>query len=163
MDFKMAETNLRVLKVSRKKPRRGDIFAMQPPDGKFLFGRVVDTEAVIGPMVGCILIYIYDVRSDTKESLDHVKLLPRSLLVPPIMTNRLPWSRGYFETLTNRELERGEVLERHCFRASGGRYYDERGGELEGPTEPVGVRALKSYRTIDDAVSQALGIPFAPD
>ena len=34
-------TNLRVLKRSRKPPTPGDVFAMQLPDGRYLFGRVI--------------------------------------------------------------------------------------------------------------------------
>jgi hypothetical protein len=90
----MAETNLRVLRASRKKPQRGDIFAIQPNDGRFLFGRVIDADAVIGPMAGCILIYVYRVRSHAKELPDWAELAPGNLLLAPMMTNRLPWSRG---------------------------------------------------------------------
>lgn len=75
------------------------------------------------------------------------------------MTNTLPWSRGYFETLENRPLETGEVLREHCFRSSKGKYYDEHSNELSGPVEPCGDWGLQSYRTIDDEISDALGIP----
>ena len=44
-------TNLEILKRSRKKPQVGDVFAMLPPDGKYLFGRVIRTNAM-GPMNG---------------------------------------------------------------------------------------------------------------
>jgi hypothetical protein len=47
--------NLGVLKETRQV---GDIFVMQPPDGSFLYGRVIDISAAIGPMRGCILIYV---------------------------------------------------------------------------------------------------------
>jgi hypothetical protein len=42
--------NLAVLKKTRRAPEVGDIFVMQPPDGQFLFGRVVDTNA--DPLAG---------------------------------------------------------------------------------------------------------------
>jgi len=38
------QTNLRVFKASRKKPQRGDIFAMQLPDESYLFGRVIGAD-----------------------------------------------------------------------------------------------------------------------
>ena len=49
-------TNLRVLKPSRKRLNAGDLLAMQLPDECYLFGRVITTEARIGPMDGVILI-----------------------------------------------------------------------------------------------------------
>jgi hypothetical protein len=88
---------------------------------------------------------------------------PDRLLVSPIMTNRLPWTRGYFETLANVPLEVGDVLPRHCFlSASRGRYFDDAGNELAGAIEPVGDYALHSFSTIDDQISDKLGIPRVP-
>lgn len=45
----------------------------------------------------------------------------------------------------------------------GGRYFDENGNEVRGPIEPVGDYGLHSYRTIDDTVSEALGIDRVPE
>jgi hypothetical protein len=66
-------------------------------------------------------------------------------------------------------LEPGDVLEQHCFRTFRGRhfdlpvYYDDANHELPGPVEPVGSWGLDSFRTIDDKVSDALGIPRVPE
>jgi hypothetical protein len=60
-----APTNLGVLKRSRKKPEVGDISVMLSPDGKYLFRRVIRTDA-LGPMKA-LLIYIYANRSESKE------------------------------------------------------------------------------------------------
>jgi hypothetical protein len=155
-------TNMRVLTPSRKRLNPGDVFVLQP-DERYLFGRVIGTNTAVGPMTGCILTYIYRVRSASMQIPPRPDLSPDKLLIPPIMTNRLPWSRGYFETIAHVPLEAGDVLTQHCFRSSGGKYYDEANNELPGPIEPVGVRGLHSYRTIDDAVSDALGIARVPD
>lgn len=157
-------TNLQILKPSRKKLRAGDLFAMQFPDDRFLFGRVVTTEARIGPMEGVILIYVYRSRFDSMEVPERSALSAGELLVSPMMTNRLPWSRGYFETVAHWPLEPGDVLSQHCFLSAAlGRYFDELGNELPGPVEPVGDRGLHSFRTIADAISDALGFERAPD
>lgn len=162
----MAEaiTNLRVLKPSRKKPRAGDLFVMQLPDERYLFGRVVSTDAEIGPMKDVILVYVYRQRFDSKDAPPRSELSPERLLVSPIMTNRLPWSKGHFETVEHWPLEAGDVLPQHCFlSAARGRYFDEKGNELPGPVEPVGDWGLHSFRTIDDEISDALGLERAPD
>jgi hypothetical protein len=161
------ETNLRVLKPSRKKPQPGDVFAMQLPDETFLFGRVVSTQAKWTLAAGAdpaVLIYVYRERSSIAELPDGAVLKPSRLLVSPIMTNQRPWSKGYFQTLANLPLGPGDVLAQHCFlSASRGRYFDEHGNELRGPVEPVGDHALQSFRTIDDQVSDAVGIPRVPE
>lgn len=158
------ETNLRVLQPSHKQPVTGDVFAMQLPGGHFLFGRVVSTEAVIGPMKDAILIYIYDCQFDSRNVPSRAELSPRRLLVSPIMTNRLPWTKGYFETVAHWPIEAGDLLPQHCFlSAARGVYFDEKGNQLPGPIEPVGDWGLHSYRTIDDEISDALSLARTTD
>lgn len=155
--------NLRVLKRTRRPPVVGDVFAMLPPDNVYLFGRVIDTDVAIISGFSAVLIYIYMDRSPTKG---HVPLLRRErLLVPPILTNRRPWTMGYFEHVLDGVLGADDRLGQHCFaRYSAQRaYFDERGRKLPGPVDPVGVWGVGNHRTIDDDVSRALGIPMAPD
>ncbi len=56
-----AATNLRVLRPSRKTLQVGDIFTMQLPDEKYLFGRVILADLPIerAPMPKSNLLYIY--------------------------------------------------------------------------------------------------------
>ena len=157
----MNDVNMVVLKKSRKPPASGDIFAFSMPGTPFFFGRVIRTDALIGPMKNNTLIYIYRVSSPDKTKVP--ELNKNELLVPPIMTNRQPWLRGYFENIENRPLEPKNALEKHCFIDSWGHFYDEQNNKLPDRVEPCGAYGLHSYRTIDDAVSKALGIPLAPD
>ena len=158
--------NLAVLKKTRKSPEAGDVFVMLPPDGLFLYGRVIAINASVGQMKDCILIYVYRARSKEKAAVP--ELLRGQLLVPPIMTNKRPWTMGYFETLQKRELGPMDRLPQHCFFSSpflgrAGQYFDEYSNRLPGPIEPVGEWGLGSFRTIDDEISKALGIPLAPE
>lgn len=150
--------NLQVLRPSRKRPKPGDVFTMKVADSRYLFGRVIASDVVAGGFPGAILIYIYRTSSTAAKAPMASELTLDNLLISPAMTNTLPWSRGYFETLENRPLESGEVLSEHCFRSSTGKYFDECSNELPGPVEPCGDWGLQSYRTIDDEVSDALGI-----
>ncbi len=161
-DDRLAMVNLGVLMKSRRPPREGDIFVMRPPDGQYLYGRVIDTNAKPFTVdFRAVLIYIYRARSSVMTPVP--ELLRGQLLIPPKMTNRLPWSRGYFQHLENRPLSAMDRLPQHCFKDSLGGYRDQAGNAVPGPVEPVGLFALSSYRTIDDAISEALGIPLAPD
>lgn len=160
-------TNLQVIRPSRKKPQAGDLFRLRPL-GAELHGRVIATDAVIGPMRDVILIYVYEGSTAIGTAPSLADLRPPRLLTPPIMTNRLPWSRGYFETIENLEMTAEDRLAQHCFcRASIGTepsaYFDEYSNRLPHRVEPLGEWGLHSYRTIDDAVSTALGLPLAPD
>lgn len=151
--------NLAILKKSRHTPRVGDVFVMQPPDHQFLFGRVVQTDANPLGVGGAILIYIYQARSSDKAKVPDLRR--EELLLPPIMTNGMPWVKGYFENIAHAPLSSTDRLPQHCFKDSRGWYFDESGNRLPYAMEPVGQWGLHSYRSIDDEVSNALGIPLA--
>lgn len=153
--------NLAVLRKSRRRLKPGDVFMMPPPDGKYLYGRVIDTNANPLGVGGAVMIYVYSVRTEGRAPIP--KLSPKRLLLPPIITNRLPWSRGYFEHLEHRPLQPDECLPLHCFRDFRGRFLDQSGRQLPGPVEPVGEFGLHSFRTIDDEISKALGLPRATE
>ena len=152
--------NLRVLGASRKAPSPGDIFVLSPIESVYLFGRVVVADASVGRMPA-ILIYVYDIVRATPETPDVSVLKPERLLLPPLLTNRLGWSRGFFRRTGHAPLAPDDVLAIHCFRDSRGRHFDEHSRPLAGPVEPVGQWGLHSFRTIDDAIGDVLGLPRA--
>lgn len=155
------KTNMRVLAPSRKSRTPGDVFALQLRDGEFIFGRLISTTARVGGFEGCHLIYIYRTATPTKTQIP--SLDPHGLLVPPMATNQKPWTLGFFETVTHLPLVPArDVLSQHCFRDIRGRFFDDQSRELPECIEPCGEFGLHSYRTIDDAISKALGIPLAP-
>ena len=141
---------------------------MRPPDGYFLFGRVISIDANLlgfgglgGVEGGLALIYIYAVRAAAKMP---VPMLVRELmLIPPRIINKKPWTRGYFEHLENRPIVPMDRLPQHCFVDACGKNVDEMGRPVSGSVKPMGVFGVDSFRTIDDDISKALGIPLAPD
>ncbi|WP_405079952.1 immunity 26/phosphotriesterase HocA family protein [Paenibacillus chitinolyticus] len=96
-------TELRILKRTRKSPRVGDIFVMEPKENLFYFGKVINANVVSkNPLFnGGYLIYLYNYPATTKEIPDH--LSPNNLLIPPIVTNKQGWLKGYFETVGSRD------------------------------------------------------------
>jgi hypothetical protein len=159
----VSEPNLRVLKRSNKKPLPGDVFALSPLEGLFIFGRVIraDLPREQAPMPGAYLIYVYRHRSDVMRP-SRSELHPGALLLPPLYINRMPWTKGYFQTVDNWPLAGDDLVAQHCFFSPDQGYFDEDFNRLPGPIEPCGDWGLNSYRTLDDAVSEALGIPSAP-
>lgn len=148
---------------SRKPPRAGDVFRLRLPSVGYLFGRVVDTDAVGGGFPG-ILIYLYDTVSGSSEP-PLCELRTDRLLIPPVVTNSLGWVRGVFETVMSADLRPEDTLVQHCFldRPIRGpqktEYFDEKGVRVSAPTRPCGDYVLHSYRSLDDVVSTALGVP----
>lgn len=67
----MSTTNIQVLKPSREKPASGP---------------------------GSYLIHIHDQISRDKIP-EFDQLTPDRLLLPPIFIDRIPWTKGYFETV----------------------------------------------------------------
>jgi hypothetical protein len=165
MDINMSvSTNLQMIKRSRHVPARGDVFVMQLPTGMHLFGRVILAEPPqeTAPMPCSTLIYIYSWQSDAKNP-EYQRLTPDNLLIPPVWTNRLGWTKGHFQTIENRSIETRDLLRQHCFRDYRGIYFDEVGRRLPFRVEPCGEWGLVSYRWIDDHISDAVGIPRVPE
>lgn len=158
------KTNLKIIKKTSKSPITGDIFAIQLPSMKYIFGRVISAEPPreISPMPLSYLIYIYSFQSDI-EIPNYEKLTPDNLLLSPIWTNRLGWKKGYFQIISNQPLVADVLLSQHCFRRYNGSFVDEVGQKLTRRTEPCGEWGLVSYRWIDDHVSDAIGIPRVPE
>jgi hypothetical protein len=158
-------TNLQQIKRSRHVPARGDIFVMQLPTGKYLFGRVMLAEPPreLAPTPSANLIYVYSWQSATKSP-DYQQLTIDRLLLPPIWTNRLGWTRGVFQAVDNQPLRQHDLLPQHCFcDPVRGIYLDETGRKLPFRVEPCGEWGLVSYRWIDDQISDAVGIPRVPE
>jgi len=154
--------NMKVLHPSRKNIVPGDTFCLQIIDGRFHFGRVIRTDASIGGWPNVILVYIYRSTSTKKEE---IPLLARTdLLVPPFGTNKQPWLKGYFETLTNSSLSERDVLPIHCFKSRArGTYHDADGRRIDSPIIPCGDFALEGFGSIDNMLSDALNIARTPD
>jgi hypothetical protein len=160
--------NLAVLKKTRRKPEVGDIFAMLPPDGRFLFGRVISTDANLlgfggrGGVEGDFaLIYIYSVRAGTQLPIP--QLVREQMLIPPMITNRKAWTMGYFQHLDNCPVAPMDRLPLHCFVRAFGQHVDEMARPISVTAAPLRGFGVHSVRSIDDEVSKALGIPLAPD
>jgi hypothetical protein len=133
--------------MTRRPPQIGDVFSVRRAVGESLLGRVVSTSAIVGPTHGCLLAYVYRPGSSPSRE---------SLLLPPILTTRAPWSHGQFEWVRHEPLLPADFFERHCFRDALGHLYDEEGRPLATAIEPVGEWKLWQVDTIDAAIARAL-------
>ncbi|GAA3073862.1 Imm26 family immunity protein [Streptosporangium carneum] len=150
-----------VLKRSRKPLSAGDLFTFRVKTRGHFFGRVI-----IPSMPGdhplteaSCLLYIYEFESSS-TSIDFETIGVRSFLIPPVFTNRRPWTMGYFQTLANVPPGEQDVLGQHCFwDVPFRRYVDEMRRPIQGKIEPCGMFGLASYSGISSEVGAALGLP----
>ena len=157
----MDNTNLRVLHPSRARRRAGDIFVAQVRDGELLFARLISTAAEVFSGVSCNLLYVYQ---DTSTSESELPALSKErLLIAPQLLNQKPWTLGYLKRVGHEILGEDDVLSKHRFRDVSGRLRDEKGTEVGDPAEPCGQFGVGNHRTLDDAISEALGIELALD
>jgi hypothetical protein len=158
-----SQANLKKLRGTRRKPISGDVFSMQLPTEKFLFGivRFANPPRENAPAPCAYLIYIYDLQSSARKP-DYSKMLSDHLLIPPLWTNQMPWTKGYFQHIENRPLPIGAAPRNHCFRVETGKFVDENGKRINEPSAPFGEWGIVSYRWIDDHISDALGIQRVP-
>lgn len=159
------QTNIIPGPKSRKPPRAEHGFFLEVKDVGFLLGYLVSTEAIwsiAGASSGYAnLVYIY---SDVYPSIEAVEeLSPSDLLIPPLLTNNLAWSRGYFQQIPNETVVKfPPSLPVHGFlHLRTGQTYDENGKVIDSAPADSGEFVLQSYLTIDDRISDALGIQRA--
>ena len=94
-------TELISMNQSRKYPKEGDIFLVQPLQNVYYYGKVIQTQIKSRDSLvnGMNLIFVYDKSTDNKNIPDN--LSDCDFLISPVIINKLPWSRGYFETISN--------------------------------------------------------------
>lgn len=157
-------SNFKVLKPSRRPPKVGDAFVYQLIPGTYHFGRVIRTNAKCGGGdPNMLLLYFYSASSS--DLVDIPILSCNTLLIPPKITNRVGWLDGVFQTVKNVPLGKEDVLPQHCFAGSYGipsDFCDEYGNPLMRRFEPCGQYGVGSYLSIEDQLSDALGVPRIP-
>ena len=104
----MSFNDLLVLKKTRKKPKEGDIFVLNPKRDLYCYGKIIEVgvKSKDSFVNGMYLIYLYDYFSKTKEL--KVELDVDNLLIPPMVVNTQLWLKGYAETLSNIEVSEKE-------------------------------------------------------
>lgn len=141
---------------SRKRLREGDVFLLQPLPGVFYCGKIIRlrVESRDGFVNGMNLIYIYNRRSPDRSLPDDLDAAP--LLIPPVVVNRLPWSRGYFETIGNLPVTRRERELSFGFRDFlHKRFVDVSGAPLAGEPACWTDYGLAGYALVGELVHRA--------
>lgn len=159
-------TNLVFLGKSRPKLQVGDVFAFRLLDGPYRFGRVIIPDIKDSPLSKTNLVYIYSATSNNCDRPPLAEMTLDHLLVSPIFTNRQGWIRGYFVNVAHTEIGPEDQFDDYCFESvvmDRHWYFDLHGNRIPERFEPCGTWGVASHRTVDDLVSEAIGLPLAPD
>ncbi|MGB4762207.1 MAG: hypothetical protein WBP12_02510 [Candidatus Saccharimonas sp.] len=155
-------TNIIAGPSSRKRGHAGDGFFLEVQGIGFLVGRLLSTDAFwsVGQS-GANMVQIFNTVFNSREEAFRGRV--ENLLIAPVLTNNLPWSKGYFQALPEEATTTFATphMNYHFFHAQTAAYYDHTGRVVPHPEQPVGEFLLDSYLTIDDKVSDALGIERA--
>ncbi|MFG0330109.1 MAG: Imm26 family immunity protein [Phycisphaerales bacterium] len=170
----------RFQKRSRRRPRPGDLFVMREraDPGRYLHGLVVRTDADISRTGHAgSLIYLFNRLTDEPRPVDDpiATMRPANLLLPPIITNRRPWTMGLFRTIDDDSysIDDFELLDPHIFDAvipTSRRFVNEHGDPVDAETVTAMTRHMThhhprpfleagvvGYLYIDELAGEALG------
>ncbi|PTX47371.1 immunity protein 26 of polymorphic toxin system [Melghirimyces profundicolus] len=142
---------------SRKRPKPGDVFVIQPKKGVYYYGRVIRTKMPNkNPMMrGWNLIYIYKVPTEKIVMPD--QLNERGLLIPPKIVNNQGWLKGYFQTIGSIPLQEEDYVKDYGFwDAFTKTFVDEEGNKLDFKPKMYSDYGVGSYGSVAYDVQQAL-------
>lgn len=160
-------TNLKFYKKSRRKNNVGDVFIISPNESVDLLCLIVDN-SVQNPLLieGMISIIIFH-RNVKRQNCDKPSILDiinnSSLLTPPIITNRLGWTKGYFKTIENTDINYTDIIHPSeiTFYYSLNQIFTLTGTSNElSNFSFTGVSSVKSYLAIEVLIQISLDLEF---
>nr|WP_243735358.1 Imm26 family immunity protein [Paenibacillus turpanensis] len=147
------------MKASRKNPKIGDVFVVQPLPEVYYCGHVIETNIQSkNPFInGMCLVFIYNYKT-IKPVLPSAEALERNgLLIPPVVINYQGWTKGYYLTIGNIALEQMKNKFDYGFwSTTTRRYYSTTGEELKHKPEYRDIYGLASYGYIGRTIHRLL-------
>lgn len=133
-DFK--EYQLKIIKRKKTYPRKGDVFLIEPVEGIFFWGIVINNHICNINGEDLLVVMIFKERVyDTKHCKWQVNT--RNLLIEPCIVGKEYWTKGFFYTVDNIIVEKKELSYGfYCIFEN--KYYDEWGKELEYVPDLIG-------------------------
>lgn len=134
-------------------PKAGDIFSVVMESGRTVYGRVIRTDATVMSAVNGVLLYFYDTNCISVICSNQAT---KHLIMPPIITARDLWSKGYAVTIANSTITADQRLRMHCFYNDAiSMYVDDNEmpcSERHDPCGPSGLILLKGISNLLDIV-----------
>ncbi|MCS1350870.1 immunity 26/phosphotriesterase HocA family protein [Mechercharimyces sp. CAU 1602] len=141
---------------SRKRPKRGDVFVIQPKEGIYAFGLVVRIKIPSENLMinGMSLVYVYKFLSLKKEV--PKDLMSQDLLFPPQIINNQGWLKGYFQTIGFLDITEFMKRDYGFWDITIKKIVDEEGNPINHKPKYIGDYGVGSYGSISYDVKRAL-------
>lgn len=153
----MAFNELIAMNKTKNNPSEGDVFVIQPEEGRYYYGKVILTNIKSRDSLinGMTLVYIYNKVSSEKAFLENPE--EADLLIAPIIVNNQPWQKGYFETVGNAKVsEKEKTLDYGFWDMLKKKYVNYNGDELLKEPRYWTHFGLGSYGIVGKDVQKAL-------
>lgn len=148
--------------AKRRNPRAGDAFVYHPGNANFFWGRLLKTPFSIFGTKGH-LILLYDVGTTDSDQVPWDAMASAELLVPPIVINGTPWSKGYFRSVEGRPLGPEDARHPIFFVNQSRECVDSDGDPIAAsplsPDAMLPTFGLSNVRLVDELLKQRLGVP----
>jgi hypothetical protein len=146
------------IKRSRKKPKVGDVFVIQPRESIYFYGKVIEINNIFQSIEGVNIAVILVYKQATKKLELPDYLDSNELLIPPQIVNFTGWTMGYFFTVGNMELTCEDLNLDYGFerKRSVLSYYSAIGQKLDYKPSTIGFYGLGGYGAVAYEVTKAL-------
>lgn len=151
------ENRLIAMKRSNKEPETGDVFVVQPEEGRYYYGKVINARVMSRnpSMDGWHLIFIYD--ACTNDIRKDVVLDRVPILIAPTVVNKRPWTMGYFVTIgRSRVTDYDLSIDYGFWDVLKKKYFDLQGDEMPHQPRYSDISGLGSYGSVAKAMHKAL-------
>jgi hypothetical protein len=145
------------MKKTKNNPSEGDVFVIQPLEGKYYYGKVIlaNLQSKDSFINGMTLVYIYNKRSFQKVFSEDLE--ENDLLIAPVIVNNQPWQKGYFETVGNANVtEKERKMEYGFWDLLKRKFVNYNGDELVKEPKYWTHYGLGSYGVVGKEVQKAL-------
>ena len=145
-----------VQEKSNKKPKKGDVFVLNPGQGVFCFGKVVKTNVVSRDSFvnGMNLVFIYDYFSQTDKIPTDLESL--EILSVQVINNQL-WRKGFAKNIAVSEVTERDTNTDYGFWDTVNQVYvDLSGSPMDHIPKYKGIYGLGSYGSIGKEIHKAL-------
>lgn len=148
----LKEYQLKVIKRKRAYPQKGDVFLVEPKEGIYFWGIVMNNHVcnINGDDLLVVLIF-----RDRVTSLEDGRFVPDydNLLIEPTMVGKEYWTKGYFYTVGQRECT---ACDYGFYSVCRKKYFDEYGSEKKMKPELLGTYGVATLSCVASEINREL-------
>ena len=150
----VSDYQLQVIKRKRIYPEIGDIFKVNPKEGIYFYGVVLNNHIHNINGDDLLLVLIFKQNIDIKGSISN-GVKEEELLLPPQIVGKEYWTRGYFYNVEHYE-EIINVTDYGFYSIGKGKFCDEYGKELVHQPQLLGTYGVATISGIARQINQEL-------